>query len=187
MQQCLVGLLVGAAVTLWPAHGAAQVPVAVPEQPGSVTTRAVPAGPQSYDAGNVRFLATSEQTGGRFAVLELAEQGGYMTPPHRHDHMDESFNVLEGVLRVSMAGSTVDHGPGSFVVIPRGVVHAQGSASDQPVRVVMTMVPGGFEAFFAGRVELARHTRRGDPGFDDAMWELLRENAQWIEPEAPEQ
>lgn len=185
MQQRLLGLLVGVTMTLWAVPGATQAPVEQGPDPG--TTRSVPVDPQPYDAGTVRFLATSEQTGGRFAVLELVEQGGYMTPPHRHDHMDESFHVLEGVLRVSLAGSTVDYGPGSFVLIPRGVVHAQGSASDQPVRVVMTLVPGGFEAFFAGRVDLARHTRRGEPGFDDAMGELLRENARWIQPRAPDQ
>ena len=185
MQQRLLGLLVGVTMTLWAVPGATQAPVEQGPDPG--TTRSVTVDPQPYDAGTVRFLATSEQTGGRFAVLELVEQGGYMTPPHRHDHMDESFHVLEGVLRVSLAGSTVDYGPGSFVLIPRGVVHAQGSASDQPVRVVMTLVPGGFEAFFAGRVDLARHTRRGEPGFDDAMGELLRENARWIQPRAPDQ
>ena len=70
---------------------------------------------------------------------------------------------------------------------PRGAVHSQGSADERPVRVVMTMVPGGFEAFFAGRVELARHTRRGEPGFEDGMWKLLRENERWIQPGAAEE
>ena len=139
MQRLLAGLVAGLAFTVWPAGSTAQQ--SAQSEPAAQPAPASPA-PQPYDAGTVRFLATSEQTGGRFAVVELAEQGGYMTPPHRHEHMDESFHVLEGVLRVTMAGRTVDHGPGSFVVIPRGVVHAQGSADDRPVRVVMTMVPG---------------------------------------------
>jgi quercetin dioxygenase-like cupin family protein len=136
----------------------------------------------SYDAGTVRFLATSAQTGGSFAVVELAEKPGYTTPPHRHDHMDETFYVLEGRLRVTMDGSTVDHPQGSFVIVPRGKVHSQGSGTDGPVRVLITLTPGGFEAFFAGRVELARHTRRGEPAFVEGMSKLLLENAQWIQP-----
>ena len=137
------------------------------------------------DAGTVRFLATSEQTGGRFAVLEVEEKPGYLTPPHRHDAMDETFYVLEGVLRVTMDGKTVDHPAGSFVVIPRGKVHAQGSGTDKPVRVVITVTPGGFEGFFAGRVELARTARRGEPAFDEGMMKLLQENAQWLQPAEP--
>ena len=184
MQRLLAGLVAGLAFTLWPSGSTAQQ--SAQAEPAAQPAPAPPA-PQPYDGGTVRFLTTSEQTGGRFAVVELAEQGGYLAPPHRHEHMDESFHVLDGVLRVTMAGTTVDHGPGAFVVIPRGVVHSQGSADDRPVRVVMTMVPGGFEAFFAGRVELARHTRRGEPGFEDGMWKLLRENERWIQPGAAEE
>ena len=181
MQRLLVGLVAGLAFTLWPSGSTAQQSA---HAESAAQPAPAPPAPQAYDAGTVRFLSTRAQTGGRCAVVELAEQGGYLAPPHRHEHMDESFHVLDGVLRVTMAGTTVDHGPGAFVVIPRGVVHSQGSADDRPVRVVMTMVPGGFEAFFAGRVELARHTRRGEPGFEDGMWKLLRENERWIQPGA---
>jgi quercetin dioxygenase-like cupin family protein len=163
----VLGLMMGAAhgeVVAAPSTGASSAPVL------------------PYDAGTVRFLATSAQTGGRFAVVELVEKPGYMTPPHRHDHMDEAFYVLDGTLRVTMDGSTEDHPQGSFVIVPRGEVHAQGSGSDGPVRVLITMTPGGFEAFFAGRVELARHTQRGEPAFAEGMSTLLRENARWIQP-----
>lgn len=140
---------------------------------------------QPYDAGTVRFLLTSEQTDGRSAVVELIEKPGYLTPPHRHDPMDETFYVIEGVLRVTMDGKTVDHPAGSVVFIPHGTEHAQGSGSDQPVRVIITMSPGGFESFFAGRVELAKHTKRGEPAFDEGMMKLLRENSHWIQHDTP--
>lgn len=138
-----------------------------------------------YDAGTVRFLANSEQTEGRYAVVEVEEQPGYLTPSHRHDHMDETFYVLEGVLRVTLDGVTRDHPAGSFVIIPRGAVHTQGSGSGQPVRAIITMTPGGFEHFFQGRVELARHTRRGEPAFREGMMKLVRENARWIQHAEP--
>jgi quercetin dioxygenase-like cupin family protein len=138
--------------------------------------------PSPYDAGTVPFLATSAQTLGRFAVVELAEKPGYMTPPHRHDHMDETFYVLDGTLRVTMEDSTMDHPQGSFVIVPRGTIHVQGSGPMDRSAVLITLTPGGFEAFFAGRVELARHTQRGEPAFAEGMSKLLRENARWIQP-----
>lgn len=138
---------------------------------------------QAYDAGSVRFLATSAQTGGRFAVVDVTENGGYFTPPHRHDSMDETFFVLEGTLRVVMHGRSIDYPKGSYVLIPRGAVHAQGSASQtEPVRVIITMTPGGFEDFFTGRVELATRIPLGDPGFLEEMMALLQRNSKWIQP-----
>src|SRR5690606_5964010 len=108
MQRLLVGLVAGLAFTLWPSGSTAQSAQA---EPAAQPAPAPPA-PQPYDGGTVRFLTTSEQTGGRFAVVELAEQGGYLAPPHRHEHMDERFHVLAGVLRVTMAGTPVARGPG---------------------------------------------------------------------------
>src|SRR5205814_10309474 len=44
-------------------------------------------------------------------------------PPHIHRHHDESFYVLDGTFEFSLAGRAFTAGPGSFVHLPKGVVH----------------------------------------------------------------
>ena len=47
----------------------------------------------TYDAGTVRFLATSVDTNGAWSLVELKEMPGYHTNLHRHNHTDEAFRV----------------------------------------------------------------------------------------------
>lgn len=137
---------------------------------------------QAYDAGMLRVLVPSAMTGGRYSVLELHEAAGYRTPPHVHPRMDESFYVLEGTLELQMGGATHTLPAGSFVHIPRGTAHAQGSATDQPVKLLATFSPGGFEAFFLDRVALARTVQRGDADFLPRMLEVVGNHGHWLQP-----
>ena len=139
-------------------------------------------GEQRYDAGSLRLLVPSASTAGAYALLELHEQAPYRTPAHVHPELDESFYVLEGTLSLEMEGRTHVLPAGSYVHIPRGTVHAQGSADEQPVRLLTRLSPGGFERFFLDRVELARTVGRGDPAFQERMMELVRRYPQWLGP-----
>jgi hypothetical protein len=49
----------------------------------------------TYDAGTVRFLATSEVTNGAWSLVELSEMPGYHTNLHRHNHTGETYNIVE--------------------------------------------------------------------------------------------
>lgn len=84
--------------------------------------------------------------------------------------MDESFYVLEGTLKLEMAGVTHQLPAGSFVHIPRGTAHSQGSADHKPVSLLATFSLGGFDQFFLDRVELGRKVSRGDPDSSRAYW-----------------
>ena len=42
---------------------------------------------------------------------------------HSHDHEDELFLVLKGLLRIEMEGLSVELGEGEMFVVPRGVRH----------------------------------------------------------------
>mgnify|MGYP003585358178 FL=1 len=137
---------------------------------------------QAYDAGSLRVLVPSSKTNGDYSVLELTESGGYTTPPHLHPTMDESFYVLEGTLKLDMAGATHVLPAGSFVLIPRGTAHSQGSADDKPVSLLATFSPGGFDQFFLDRVELGRTVGRGDPDFQARMLELVGKHSYWLQP-----
>jgi quercetin dioxygenase-like cupin family protein len=119
----------------------------------------------SYDAGTVRFLASSEDTHGAWSLVELKEMPGYHTNLHRHNHTDEAFYVMEGVLTVRINDSLSDYPAGSYVLIPRGTAHAQGNRGKLPARILLTMTPGGFERSFRDRVDLFKTAKPSDPDF----------------------
>jgi quercetin dioxygenase-like cupin family protein len=134
-----------------------------------------------YDAGRVRFIAGSKDTGGANAVVELTELPGYTTAWHRHNNCEESFYVLEGVLTIRIADATHELPAGSYVLIPRGTPHGQGNFSANPLRLLTTFAPGGFEEFFEDRVELYRLVKPGDASFQARFDELRRKHSRWVE------
>lgn len=145
--------------------------------------------PQSfaYDAGKVRFLTSSEATEGAWSLVELTEMPGYKTPWHRHNDADEAFYVLEGVLTARIADSTYELPAGSYVLIPRGTPHAQGNLGNVPVKVLVATTPGGFERFFADRVELFRTVKPDNPVFMKRMTEIVdRHDVEVLGPWQPQ-
>jgi mannose-6-phosphate isomerase-like protein (cupin superfamily) len=136
----------------------------------------------TYDAGKLRILESAESTGGRYSVLELNEVSAYKTPPHMHPDMDETFYVLEGTLELRLPGKTYRLGAGSYAHVPRNTPHAQGSADNKAVRVLITLSPGEFEAFFLERVGLLKRIPRGHPDFQRLYLEIVRKHAKWLQP-----
>ncbi|MFN2623988.1 MAG: cupin domain-containing protein [Chthoniobacterales bacterium] len=119
----------------------------------------------AYDAGAVRILASSEDTESAWSLVELTEMSGYKTNLHRHNHTDEAFYVLEGVLTVKINDKTSEYPAGSYILIPRGTPHAQGNRGNVPVKILLTMTPGGFERSFKDRAELFKTAKPDDPDF----------------------
>jgi quercetin dioxygenase-like cupin family protein len=119
----------------------------------------------AYDAGTVRFLASSGDTNGAWSLVELTEMPGYKTNLHRHNHTDEAFYVLEGVLTVRIDTTVSEYPAGSYVLIPRGTPHAQGNGGKVPVRILLAMTPGGFERSFKDRAELFKTAKPDEPDF----------------------
>ena len=99
------------------------------------------------------ILATAEQTGGAFSLMEERLPRGAEPPPHVHRREDESFLVLDGLLTVRVGDRTLDAPAGTFVFCPRDVPHVLTVGSDE-VRMLTLCTPGGVERLF---VEL------GDP------------------------
>jgi len=118
-----------------------------------------------YDAGTARFLVSSEDTNGAWSLVELKEMPGYKTNLHRHNYTDEAFYVLEGALTVKINDKISEYPAGSYVLIPRGTPHAQGNRGKVPVKLLLTMTPGGFERSFKDRVELFKTAKPDDPDF----------------------
>src|SRR5215204_1935469 len=118
-----------------------------------------------YDAGSARLLVNSEDTNGAWSLVELAEKPGYHTNLHRHNYTDEAFYVLEGTLTVKIKDKITEYTSGSYVLIPRGTPHAQGNAGKVPVKLLLTMTPGGFEQSFKDRAELFKTIKPDNPDF----------------------
>ena len=119
----------------------------------------------AYDAGTVRFLASSGDTNGAWSLVELTEMPGYKTNLHRHNHTDEAFYVLEGVLTVRIDATISEYPAGSYVLIPRATPHAQGNGGKVPVRILLAMTPGGFERSFKDRAELFKTAKPDEADF----------------------
>ena len=70
------------------------------------------------------FLATGEQTGGAFALVDERATRGESVPLHRHPDDMESFDVLDGELSLYIGDEPgVRAGAGSFAHLPGGTVH----------------------------------------------------------------
>jgi quercetin dioxygenase-like cupin family protein len=135
----------------------------------------------SYDFGKVRVLVDSAHTQGQWSLLEITEQPGYKTPIHRHNGWDESFYVLEGTLTAKVADSVYELPAGSYVLVPRGTAHAQGNFGMVPVKLLLSIVPSGFERHIKDRVELFSLVKPGNPQFPIKMDSLRKKNARYIE------
>jgi mannose-6-phosphate isomerase-like protein (cupin superfamily) len=134
-----------------------------------------------YDAGKVKFIASSDDTGGAYSVVELTEMPGYKTAWHKHNHCEEAFYVLEGTLTITLADKTREFPSGSYILIPRGTPHGQGNFGKSPVRLLTTFTPGGFDRFFKDRVELYKTVKPGGPVFQEKFDGLRAKHKQWVE------
>ncbi len=92
--------------------------------------------------------ATSEQTDGRFCLMEqLTIPPGLTSPYHRHHNEDEAFYVLEGQMRFVCDGEWMNAGPGTWVYGPRDIPHGFKVVGTEPARMLLLCAPGGFEKF----------------------------------------
>ena len=73
--------------------------------------------------------------------------------PHLHRNHEETFYVLEGELTVRVGERRITAPVGSFVVIPRGVVHQPSNPGTEPTRVLLIFFPSGMEHFFEEAAE----------------------------------
>ncbi len=108
--------------------------------------------------------AAGGETGNALSVVEaeLAPRSSG-TPLHVNTREAESYYVLEGTLTFRLGESTVEAPAGSFVHIPKGVVHTHWNGTDEVVRLLGVPAPAGFEAFFAELAELMASMPPGPP------------------------
>lgn len=111
----------------------------------------------------VRILADSDSTAGQCAIFDTFVAPGLGPPLHRHQREDEYFYVQAGTAKFSIEGKVHTCGPGTFLLAPRGSVHTFVNAGATPLRMVISVTPGGLERPF--RENAALFLRRPDASF----------------------
>ena len=92
-------------------------------------------------------LAGSDETDGRFGLIEMVAPKGLEPSRHLHHHDDEGFYVLEGEVTFYVGREVHEAGPGTFVFLPHGVPHSY-TFETEVVRMLAIMAPGGIEQHF---------------------------------------
>ena len=109
-----------------------------------------------------RILARGEQTGGAYAAFEAIVPPGDGAPPHLHVDDEEVFYVADGAITLNVDGHDIDAGTGSFVVVPKGVIHTFRNDGDRDARLLITVRPAGLDKFFQ-EVGIPISDPTGDP------------------------
>lgn len=85
------------------------------------------------------FLATGEQTGGAFALVDEHAKRGESVPLHRHSDDMESFYVVEGEIMLYIGDQPgVRARAGSFAHLPGGTVHGFRVMSETARYLILT-------------------------------------------------
>jgi mannose-6-phosphate isomerase-like protein (cupin superfamily) len=85
--------------------------------------------------------------GSDFVIAEWRDRGAppgppvFIAPVHLHNHDDEAWYVLEGMLAFRLGHEQVEAGAGTLVFAPHGVAHTFWNPRPEPARYLLIMTP----------------------------------------------
>lgn len=122
-----------------------------------------------------RFLATGDDTNGKYAMFEAIVPPGGGPPPHVHSREEESFYVLEGEITFTINGERLIASAGMFANMPVGTPHSFKNESSKPAKMVISVAPAGLEKmFFEVGVELTEGSTTALPPTKEEIEKLLK-------------
>src|SRR5579864_8516659 len=71
-----------------------------------------------------RFLATGEDTNGKYALWEAIVPPGGGPPPHVHSREEEGFYILEGEITLQIGDQRLVATAGTFANVSVGTLHS---------------------------------------------------------------
>lgn len=95
-----------------------------------------------------RFLATAEDTNGKYAMWEAIVPPGGGPPPHVHSREEEGFYILEGEITFQIGDERVVATAGMFANMPVGTPHSFKNESSKPAKMLISVAPAGLEEMF---------------------------------------
>jgi quercetin dioxygenase-like cupin family protein len=93
------------------------------------------------------WLVNSEQTGGKFSILETYIRKGMEPPPHTHTIETETYYITEGEMKFIIGDEIYNAKPGDCIYLPTNVKHEFKLITDT-AKCIIIIEPGGFEKFF---------------------------------------
>jgi len=95
-----------------------------------------------------RFLATGEDTDGKYALWEAIVPPGGGPPPHVHSREEEGFYILEGEITLHVGDKRLVTSAGMFANMPVGMPHSFKNESSRPAKMLISVAPAGLEQMF---------------------------------------
>ena len=95
-----------------------------------------------------RFLATGEDTNGKYAMCEAIVPPGGGPPPHVYSREEEGFYILEGEITFTVNGERIVAKAGTFANMPVGTPHSFKNESSRPAKMLISVAPAGLEQLF---------------------------------------
>ena len=124
-------------------------PASAFEQPPDIKVTMPSEGRTIAVVGDVyRFMATGDDTNGKYALWEAIVPPGGGPPPHVHSREEEGFYILEGEITFLIGEKRVVATAGTFANMPVGTAHSFRNESDKPARMLIVVAPAGLEQMF---------------------------------------
>jgi quercetin dioxygenase-like cupin family protein len=100
------------------------------------------------------FHITGAETDGKYAVLEITSPSGGGPPLHSHSKETEGFYVIDGEFSFQYGDDSSNNKiavakPGTFLHLKKNIPHTYKNVGNSTGRLLFTIVPAGFENFFA--------------------------------------
>ena len=95
-----------------------------------------------------RFLATGDDTGGKYALWEAIVPPGGGPPPHVHSREEEGFYILAGEITFQVDNARIVARAGMFANMPVGTTHSFKNESGLPAKMLISVAPAGLEKMF---------------------------------------
>jgi mannose-6-phosphate isomerase-like protein (cupin superfamily) len=94
----------------------------------------------------IRYLATGERTGGKYAMNWSTVPIGAGPPRHQHD-FEEGFYVVKGEITFTAGNQTVVLTASSFINIGGGTAHTLRNTGGEVAEIIVIVAPAGFDEF----------------------------------------
>ena len=94
------------------------------------------------------FIATGEDTDGRYTLAQFYIPPQAAVPPHIHRREDEWFYVLDGEVSLQVENQTINGTSGTLAFGPRDHVHSFGNFGTEPATMLGVWTPSGIEELF---------------------------------------
>ncbi|XZE19522.1 cupin domain-containing protein [Pirellulaceae bacterium SH449] len=124
----------------------------------------------------LRYLATANETGGKYCLSIGEVDLGQGASPHCHD-FDEGFFILEGAVEFTAGNQKVLLQQGDFINVAAGTVHYPRGSSETRSKMLVVAAPCAFDEFqirVGGKIESPLNF---EPKSDDEMHRLVEDLA----------